>query len=133
MPPFSQVNWLFVLVGVVVSNGLGFLWYGPLFGETWLRLIGKRAEEIEAEPSMYLKTAGASLIGMVTLALVVSGFGAEGMFEGLVAGAVTAIGFSATSTYVYSEFEGPPTGVWLLYSTYQLVVYLIMGAAFAIF
>jgi hypothetical protein len=104
-----------------------------LFGETWLRLIGKRADEIEAESSIYIRTARASLIGMIALALVVSGFGAEGALEGVLAGAVTALGFTATSTYVYSAFEGPPTVVWLLWSAYQLVVYLVMGAVFALF
>ena len=51
---FTSVNWLAVIVGTVVSMALGTLWYGPLFGKTWLRLIGKSPEEIESEPTMYM-------------------------------------------------------------------------------
>lgn len=29
------VNWTAVLVGTVVSYGLGMLWFGPLFGKLW--------------------------------------------------------------------------------------------------
>lgn len=133
MPPFSEVNWLLVVVGVVVSNGLGFLWYGPLFGAAWLRMIGKSMDEIESDASMFLVTALASLVSMIALALLVAGFGARGLFQGLIAGGVAAVGFSAPATLVYSEFEGPSRSVWFLYSAYQFVVYLIMGALFALF
>lgn len=29
------VNWTAVIVGTVVSYGLGFLWFGPVFGKFW--------------------------------------------------------------------------------------------------
>jgi Protein of unknown function (DUF1761) len=29
------VNWTAVLAGTFVSYGLGFLWFGPLFGKRW--------------------------------------------------------------------------------------------------
>ena len=39
--PFDQINFLAVLVGGVINMAVGFVWYGPLFGKLWLRLIGK--------------------------------------------------------------------------------------------
>ena len=69
---FISINWLSVIVGTFVSMFLGFLWYGPLFGNTWLRLIGKSAEEIEADPTMYIKTALAAFVAMLFLNMVVS-------------------------------------------------------------
>ena len=90
MVSFSGVNWLAVLVGVVVSNGLGFLWYGPLFGKTWLRMIGKTQDEIEASSGMYVVTAVASAITMIALALLVYAFGANTFVQGLLVGVVAA-------------------------------------------
>ena len=57
MVSFTSVNWLAVLVGTVLSMALGALWYGPLFGQYWLKLIGKTEEELESNPIMYVKTA----------------------------------------------------------------------------
>ena len=132
MVSFGGINWLAVLVGVVASNALGFLWYGPLFGETWLRMIGKKREELHASSSMYAVTALASAITMVALGLIVHAFGADSFVQGLIAGVVTWVGIGATATFVYTAFEGPPTNVWMLNAAYQLVIYAVMGGVFAV-
>ena len=131
MVSMSGTNWLAVVVGVVVSNVVGFLWYGPLFGNTWLRIIGKKREDIEASPSMYAVTAVASLVTMVVLAMVVAAFGAQTFVDGLVAGAVAFIGLGATATFVFTTFSGPPVGAWFLLAAYQLLVHGVMGGVFA--
>jgi len=92
MVSFAGINWLAVIVGVVVSNALGFLWYGPLFGNAWMRMIGKRREEIQSEPSMYIITMVASAITMVVLAVIVRAIGSANLLEGALAGAVTWLG-----------------------------------------
>ncbi len=132
MISFASVNWLGVVVGMVVSMILGTLWYGPLFGKAWMAMIGKRAEEIESDPMDYLKTAIAAFVAMIFLNLAVNAFGAASLVEGAIQGALVFIGFGATATFVYTTFEGPPQKVWLLYSAYQVVVFIIMGAVFAI-
>jgi hypothetical protein len=129
---FSEMNWIAVLIGVVISMVLGALWYGPLFGQAWLRMIGKRQEDLEASTSTYLTTAFASLLTMISLNLIVIAFGATTLVNGLLVGALIGIGLSATATFVYTNFEGPPLNVWALYVAYQVVVFLIMGAVFAI-
>jgi len=132
MLDFGSINWIAVVVGVVVSNALGFLWYGPLFGERWMRMIGKTQDEIEASPTMYLVTGISSLITMIVLALAIDAFGAGSFVEGLIIGAVVNIGISATSTFVYTSFEGPPVNVWGLFAIYQLLVFAVMGGVFAV-
>jgi hypothetical protein len=132
MISFASVNWLGVVVGMVVSMILGMLWYGPLFGKSWLAMIGKRAEEIESNPMDYLKTALAAFVSMIFLNLAVNAFGAGSLVEGAIQGALVFIGFGATATFVYTTFEGPPQKVWLLYSAYQVLVFIIMGAVFAV-
>jgi len=102
MVSFAGINWLAVIVGVVVSNALGFLWYGPLFGNAWMRMIGKRREEIQSEPSMYIITMVASAITMVVLAVIVRAIGSANLLEGALAGAVTWLGIGATATFVYT-------------------------------
>ncbi len=132
MLDFDSINWLAVLAGVVVSNALGFLWYGPLFGDRWMRMIGKTRDEIEASPIIFVVTIVSSLLTMIVLALVVDAFGAASFVEGLIIGAVANIGLSGASTYVYTSFEGPPVNVWALFAIYQLLIFALMGGVFAV-
>ena len=45
MCPFVHGNYLVLGLAVVVSFAFGFLWYGPLFGKTWVQLMGIKKEE----------------------------------------------------------------------------------------
>jgi hypothetical protein len=132
MISFSVINWIAVLLGTVLSMALGALWYGPLFGKLWLRLIDKTEDELDSSPLMYVKTALAAFITMLVLNMAVVAFGATDFLAGLLVGGFLFLGFGATATFVYTSFEGPSEKVWLLYAEYQLLVYLIMGVVFAI-
>lgn len=129
---FSAVNWLAVVVGAVVNMVIGFLWYGPLFGTTWMQWIGKSADEIESDSSMYIFSAASALVTAFVLALTVAAFGATTLTGGALLGAIVWLGIGASATLVYSIFEGPPLNVWTLHVGYQLVVFVIMGALFAV-
>jgi len=43
MLEFTGLNWLAILVATVAGFALGGIWYGPLFGDTWLAALGKTA------------------------------------------------------------------------------------------
>ena len=40
MVPAVSINYLAVFVATVAAMALGFLWYGPLFGSQWKKLMG---------------------------------------------------------------------------------------------
>lgn len=129
---FTDVNWLAVLVATVINMFVGYLWYGPLFGKQWLQMIGKTMDEIESDPTMYMFTGLAALVSSYVLALLVGVSGASGWTSGALMGVVVWIGIGATGTLVYTTFQGPPKSVWLLHGLYQLVVFAINGALFAV-
>jgi len=91
---------------------LGFLWYGPLFGKTWTRAIGKSPEELRGSPMMYGVTVIGSLITMIVLAAALQAFGSVTLVEGAVVGGALAIGLYATGTYAGGMFEGRSTTLW---------------------
>jgi len=129
---FGEVNYIAVVLGAVLNMILGTLWYGPLFGKLWLRLIGKKSEEIESKPWLYILSAIAAFLAALVLALVVQAFGPTGFFGGVLAGFVVWAGVVATVTLTYTIFEGPPLSVWLLFVAYQLVIFLVEGGVFAV-
>lgn len=129
---FLTVNWLAVVVATVVNMFVGFLWYGPLFGERWLAMIDKQAEDIEDDPSMYLVSGVSALISAYALAVVVGASDVSSLVGGALIGLFLWVGIGATGTLVYTTFEGPPRNVWFLHAMYQAVVFVINGALFAV-
>ena len=43
-----KINHLAVLVCVILFHALGFVWFGPLFGEKWMGYLGLDMAKIEA-------------------------------------------------------------------------------------
>ena len=36
MQPVFHLNWLAIAAAVVANIGIGFVWYGPVFGSAWM-------------------------------------------------------------------------------------------------
>jgi hypothetical protein len=131
--PLSQVNWLAVLVAAILNMILGMAWYSPvLFGNTWLRLIDKKVEDIPSPGMVYVFTFVGYLVAASVLAVIVKALGSPTLLDGTLAGLVVWLGFVVTMTYTYTSFEGPNKRVWALYIGYQLVAFVGMGALFAV-
>ena len=128
----TQVNWLAVGLGGLFNMILGSIWYGPLFGSLWLRVIGKAREEIESNPTMYVLPLVASLISSYVLAALIGGLGLTVWWQGLVMGVFVWFGVGATATLTVGTFEDSPRGAWLLFTGYQLVVHAILGIVFTV-
>lgn len=67
------MNFLAILVAALVSLPIGFIWYNPkVFGNAWMKSIGKSREELsDGAPNMIL-ILGLSIIFAFMIALVVT-------------------------------------------------------------
>jgi len=54
----SDLNYLAITVSSVIYFGLGSVWFGPLFGKSWLRVVGLSLTEEDKKnaPFMFAKT-----------------------------------------------------------------------------
>jgi Protein of unknown function (DUF1761) len=50
-----QINYLAILVCGVVAMVIGFIWYGPLFGKTWMSIMGVETMSFEQKEAMKKK------------------------------------------------------------------------------
>jgi hypothetical protein len=132
MSYFFQINWVVVILGAIFNMVLGFIWYGPFFGKLWLKLIGKKTEEIDSKAGMYILTFIASLVGAYVLAVVIEGLAISLWWQGIVMGAVLWVGIGATATLNTNTFEDSPRGTWVLFALYQLIVFSAEGFVLAI-
>jgi hypothetical protein len=130
---FSNVNVWAVLLGAVINMGLGMAWYSPLlFGDLWMRALGRSREEIGPAGVSYIASTVAAMVSAYVLALIVRGLGITTAGHGLLAGAVTWVGIGATATAVFAVFQGPPLATWAIHGAYQLVAFCLQGLLFAL-
>lgn len=132
MQYFGQVNWVAVILGGIFNMAFGALWYGPLFGKAWLKAIGKKEEDIQSSAGMYMLPLIAGLVSAYILAVLIEGLGIVDWWQGIIMGAIVWVGIGSTAVLTTGTFEDQPRAAWLLFSLYQLVVFIVEGLVFAI-
>ncbi len=127
----GSINWLAVLVSVIASMVIGFVWYNPsVFYKPWLTTLGRRREDRPqaAMTSLYVFTILASLVEAVALALALKTMGSSGAVAGAVGGAMIWLGFVAPTNLVNKLFAGQGWKGWLIEAGDHLVYLLVAGA-----
>lgn len=128
MDALATVDWLAVLVATVSTFVLGGVWYGPLFGKTWMRATGITEEEIDKgnKPKIFGVTFVLQLLAAAVLAMFI-GPEADVTFGAAAGGAV---GLFWVSTYlgVFHLFEQRTLAHWALDAGYATLAFAVMGA-----
>ena len=134
MPSVSDVKYLAVLVGAIISMVVGFIWYArPVFGTVWMRLSGIKQEQVEGGPGIgFLWTFIGALVSTFVLPLLIITMGSTTFVEGLLAGVLVSVGFAATAMLTNAVFEQKHLGAWLINSGYQVVSLAIIGGVLAV-
>ncbi len=114
---------------------LGAIWYGPLFGNVWKRLVRltpKRRETLEATLQLRYLGALANAVVMAGVVGVLLGFlGWSGWRNGMIVGFWLWLGFVAPVTFSPVLWQGQPVKAWLLHNGYYLLTLLVMGVIMA--
>jgi hypothetical protein len=68
-----RINHLAILVCVILSFIIGYIWYTPLFGEQWMAMVGLDQATIEANPpgaGIWITNLLSSLVPLYVLAWI---------------------------------------------------------------
>jgi dipeptide/tripeptide permease len=117
------LNWWSVLVAIVVNMALGFLWYGPFFGKPWMKLVGKEADDLPQNFTIYIVPVLATLLSVIMLWTIKRATGLSGVLAAISAW----VGFVALTTYTNDLFEGRSVKLWLINNTYHLAGFVASG------
>lgn len=135
MPQFD-INYVAVLVAALVNMGLGYAWYGPLFGKAWMKLTGRTKESMEKEKGNMPFVMGSMFAGALVMAFVLAIFvdlaQAETAFSGAAIGALAWLGFVATTMLQDVLYEKKNKQVAAINLGYNLAALVINGAILAI-
>ena len=134
------INYIAVFVAGLVSMVLGALWYGPVFGKTWMKLSGMTQKDLEAakKKSMAL-SYGLNFVGVLITAYVLAHFleiietvGNTSWETGLVTGFWIWLGFAAPLQLSSVLWENKPWTLWILNTVYSLLSFVVMGVILAV-
>jgi len=128
---FSSINWLAVIVCVIASMVIGYLWYSPsVFYKQGLAGIGKSwdSRPTSPMPMLFVWTIIASLVEAVALAFVLKTMGSNSAVSGAGAGFMLWLGFVAPTNLVNKLYAGHGWKVWLIEAGDHLLYMLVAGA-----
>ena len=125
-----KVNHLAVIVCLVLSFGLGFLWYGPLFGEQWMAMVGLDLATIEANPpgaGVWITNVISSIIPLYVLAWLFTKLGTDSGIKGAFIGFLIAFSFIFLSRMTSDMFAKAPYALSWITGGFDMVFLTIAG------
>lgn len=125
-----DINWIVVLVASVVGFAVGGLWYGPLFGDRWMRSLGWDPAVVKSQPRPGMRRIFSIVFMLqwamaVCLAMFVGN--ASSALEGMLYGFLTGLPWIAFAFAVNALFEQKPLSYMLINGGYWTVTFTLMG------
>lgn len=135
------MNPIAIIIAAVAGMVIGALWYGPIFGKTWMKLQGITAKDVakfkkdpkkmRAMKRSYVLSLLNQVIIASVLAFFISEVGATEINEGVAVAAIAWLGFVVTTAMNQVLWENKTRKAYLLDIAHYLVVFLAMGAILA--
>lgn len=133
------INYIAVIVAAIAQMALGFVWYGPLFGKEWSKLMGwSEAEMAVGRAKMEKegwKTYSIQALGALIMSYILAHYfifastytNTHGLLGGFVVGFWSWLGFVAPVMLSSVLWEGKSWKLFFLQSGYYLVALIVMG------
>jgi hypothetical protein len=131
---FASINWLAVLVCVIVSFAVGFVYFSPkVFFDVWWKALGKTGQPGMSSMGMtWTFTAIASIVQAVAMAFLVPAIGGMmtggvNALNGALVGFMMWFGFVAATSLTNRLFAGHGLKVWAIEAGNHLIVLVLFG------
>ena len=129
------INYWAILICGVLAMFIGFLWYGPLFGKTWMKIVGADAKDMKARKEMQKKAGPLYLIQFFlvlfqiwVLAYYIAGWkDASGLGHALWIWAAFVMPTIAGSSMWNNDSAKISWSRFAIQSGYQLVCFVMFG------
>jgi hypothetical protein len=125
-----KINYLAVLASIIWLFVLGFLWYGPILGEPWMKLVGLTMAEVEANPpgaSIWIANIIGSGVPVLIMAFFFSKMNVQSAMTGLIYGLLIGFCFNLMPTIVNGLFAKSPYGLAWITGGFQTVGWGVTG------
>ncbi len=126
----GSVNFLSIIVAAVAYMTLGALWYSPmLFGNAWMKGIGKTREQVTAgaSPVNYVLGLIFSFIAAYGIARIMIWTNRGSISDGIVIGLLAGVCFVLATMGVNDAFEKRPCSLTAINVLYHIVGFIVIG------
>ena len=126
-----KINHLAVWASVVLISVLGFLWYGPLFGDPWMEMVGITMADAEADPpgaATWITNTLATAAPLYVLAWLFTQMGVESALRGALIASMITFTFVLMSRMVSGLFSYDPYALAWLEVGYDCLSMALGGA-----
>jgi hypothetical protein len=128
--PAITMNWWAIIVAAVAYVALGAIWYSPpIFGNAWMKGIGKTKEQLAAgfSPLSYVWALGYSFLAAYGIARILFWAQRGTVWDGIVIGLMAGICFALTTLGINDTFERRPCNLTIINVLYYIVGFVIIG------
>lgn len=125
-----KINHLAVWVSIVLQFVLGFLWYGPLFGEPWMKMVGLDMDTIMANPAgagPWITNIISAVVSVYVLAWLFTKLNTDTWVKGLWIGFLVGFSFVLLSTMTSNMFAKAPYGLAWITGGFTTVGLMVAG------
>ncbi len=130
-----NINYWSVLAAAVSNIVIGSLWYGPLFGKEWMKMMGVGKQGSNKNKIMPMQAMAFGFIAALVMSYVLAHFvvyaQAVNFVDGMQTGFWIWLGFIATLLIGSVLWEGKPIKLFFLNAAHWLVSLLVMGGILA--
>jgi hypothetical protein len=126
-----KINHAAVWVCVVLSFVLGFIWYGPLFGDPWMQMVGLDRATVEANPpgaGPWITNLVASVLPIYVMAWLFQKMNVTSVMTGAWIGFLISFTFVFLSEMTGDMFAGNPYALSWITGGFTVVIITISGA-----
>ncbi len=134
MPKILGLNLLGILAGSVAMFVLGWLWYGMIFMDKWMALMGMTPDpsgDMAMAPMIY----GFINVMVVTIGigLVLKWLNVSKLMTALKYGLILCVCFALTTEAYVMIYAGSSSELFLINGSYNLVGYALVAAIWSYF
>ena len=125
-----KTNYLAVIVAAIAYWLLGAIWYGVVFGETWMALEHMTEEQARSmNPALpYVITLVLNVLIAYALAQICIWRNADTLGRGASVGVILWIGFVGPVTFTTYMYEMRPKELYAINQFFPLAGFVLMGA-----
>lgn len=125
------INWIAVIVAVVLLEGLGMLWYGPLFGAAWTAALGHTPDMTDQNMKMAIGVVN-TLVVVLGLSWLIRRLGAASLNAAVLVSVAAWFFFSFTTQALEYLYMGMSLNFVLINMGYLLASCVIAGATLSL-
>ncbi|MFX0019680.1 MAG: DUF1761 domain-containing protein [Promethearchaeota archaeon] len=128
-----MINWLAVIVVAIIYFLIHFFWYFPfVFGNIWLKLVGKESEpksKIIRDTIIMIPT---SFVSVLMIEVIIDLTGMNDILSALIISFLLWVGFVATIGINQNNFNDRGVKLFLLEYGFYLIGFIIAGLILAV-